>query len=86
LCLALPTMIDWTTQRLALRESTNRIRFSTAFLAGFSLDFYLLSVVNSVHKMVFLFVIFGFIVIFSSIDRRPIIIETSSEEQEHITE
>lgn len=71
LSLALPTILDWTTQRLALRESTNRIRFSTAVLAGFSIEWYLLSFVDMIHKILFLAVIFGFVLVFSSIDRRP---------------
>ncbi len=82
LCLALPTMVDWTTQRLALRESTNRIRFATAVLGGFSIEWYLLSFVNMIHKILFLAAIFGFIMIFSTIDRRPQAIETVFEEQD----
>jgi uncharacterized membrane protein len=80
LCIALPTMVDWTSQRLALRESTNQIRFSTAFIAGFSLDWYLLSRVHILHKTIFLFFIFAFIVFFASIDRRPQHSENATEE------
>jgi uncharacterized membrane protein len=79
LCLALPTLLDWTTQRLALRESTNRIRFFTAVLAGFSIEWYLLSFVNMIHKILFLAAIFGFVLVFSAVDRRPQPPETSEE-------
>ncbi len=84
LCLALPTMLDWTTQRLALRESTNRIRFFTAILGGFSLEWYLLSFVNMIHKILFLAAIFAFILIFSTIDRRPKPPETSEHNGEEL--
>jgi uncharacterized membrane protein len=84
LCLALPTLLDWTTQRLALRESTNRTRFFTAVLAGFSLEWYLLSFVNMIHKILFLAVIFGFILAFSSIDRRPQPPEPAEQEDEDL--
>ncbi len=80
LVLALPTLIDWVTQRLALRESTNRIRFITALLAGFSLAWYLVAPVTIPHKLIFLFIILGFISIFSFVDRRPPDTTETSEE------
>jgi len=68
---ALPTLIDWSTQRLALRESTNRLRFTSAFLAGFALVLYLLAAVTLVHKLFFLFGVLAYISLFSLVDRRP---------------
>lgn len=79
--LGLPTMIDWSTQRLALRESTNRLRFATAFLAGFSLVLYLLSAVTLVHKLFFLFGVLAYVSLFSLVDRRPPSESGSSTEQ-----
>lgn len=35
--LALPLAVDGTTQRLGLRESTNKLRFATGLLAGYGL-------------------------------------------------
>jgi uncharacterized membrane protein len=69
--LALPTMIDWSTQRLALRESTNRLRFATAFLGGFALVLYLLAAVTLIHKLFFLFGVLAYVSLFSLVDRRP---------------
>jgi uncharacterized membrane protein len=80
--MALPTLIDWVTQRLALRESTNRIRFSTALLAGFSFAWYLVAPISLPHKIIFLFIFLTFISIFSFIDRRPPIITEISEEED----
>ncbi len=81
LSMALPTVIDWTTQRLALRQSTNKIRFATAFLAGFSLAWYLIAPVQILHKVLFLFAFLTFISIFSFVDRRkPTLTENSQEE------
>lgn len=71
LSLALPTIVDWCTQRLALRESTNRLRFVSAFLAGIALAWYLLAAVTLVHKVFFLFGVLAFIALFSLVDRRP---------------
>jgi len=34
----LPPMIDWSSQYIGFRESTNRIRFATGFLLGFSIS------------------------------------------------
>ena len=80
--LALPTMIDWTTQRLALRESTNRLRFASAFLAGFALVLYLLAAVTLVHKLLFLFGVLAYVTLFSLVDRRPPPESGSSTEQQ----
>jgi uncharacterized membrane protein len=79
--LALPTMIDWSTQRLALRESTNRLRFATAFLGGFALVLYLLAAVTLIHKLFFLFGVLAYISLFSLVDRRPQPESGSSTEQ-----
>lgn len=87
LAIAMPTLIDWITQRLALRESTNRIRFTTALLAGFSLAWYLIAPVTLLHKLIFLFIILAFISIFSFIDRRPPTpVETIEEENSESSE
>jgi uncharacterized membrane protein len=67
---ALPAMLDWTTQRLAWRESRNAIRFWTALPAGFSLSWYLLSPVSFLIKVPVLFGVLIFLVIFGFIDRR----------------
>jgi uncharacterized membrane protein len=68
---ALPTLIDWSSQRLALRESTNRLRFGSAFAAGIALVWYLLAAVTLVHKLFFLFGVLAFVSLFSLVDRRP---------------
>ena len=72
LLFALPTILDWTTQRLALRESTNPLRFISAFLAGFALAWYLIVPISLLTKLLFLVVVFSFIGLFSFIDRRPL--------------
>ena len=71
LLLALPAMLDWTTQRLAWRESRNGIRFWTALPAGFSLSWYLISPVSFIIKVPVLFGVLVFLVVFGLIDRRP---------------
>jgi len=71
LLMALPAMLDWTTQRLAWRESRNAIRFWTALPAGFSLSWYLLTPVSFIVKVPVLFSVLIFLVIFGFIDRRP---------------
>lgn len=71
LSLSLPAMIDWSTQRLALRESRNGIRFWTALPTGFALSWYLLSPVSFIVKIPVLIGVLIFIAIFGFIDRRP---------------
>ncbi len=78
--LALPTLLDWTTQRLALRKSSNPIRFGTALFGGLSLAWYLIVPITLFFKLVFLFFIMLFVSVFSFIDRRPPL-ETSEEEK-----
>lgn len=80
--LALPTMVDWSTQRLALRESTNRLRFASAFSAGVALVWYLLAAVTLVHKLFFLFGVLAFVSLFSLVDRRPRS-QDESEKKQH---
>lgn len=69
--LALPAMLDWTTQRLAWRESRNVIRFWSALPAGFSLSWYLLSPISLLVKILVMIGLLSFLVIFGRIDRRP---------------
>ena len=71
LLLALPAMLDWTTQRLAWRESRNAIRFGTALPAGLSLSWYLVSPVSFIIKIPVLFGVLVFLAVFGLIDRRP---------------
>lgn len=80
--LALPTIIDWSTQRLALRESTNRLRFASALLAGFALVLYLLAAVTLIHKILFLFGVLVYVSLFSLIDRRAYP-ESGSSTEDH---
>jgi uncharacterized membrane protein len=68
--LALPAMIDWSTQRLALRESRNSLRFGTGFPAGFSLSWFLLAPIDFLYKIPTLFAVLIFLLVFSKIDRR----------------
>jgi uncharacterized membrane protein len=68
--MGIPTIVDWTTQRLALRESTNSLRFFSAFFAGFALTWYVTSPVTFFVKIGFLLAIVGFIALFTLIDRR----------------
>ena len=72
LLLALPAMLDWTTQRLAWRDSRNAIRFGTALPAGFSLSWYLISPVSFIVKIPVLFGVLIFLAVFGLIDRRPL--------------
>ncbi len=70
--LALPALIDWTTQRLALRVSRNAIRFWTALPAGFSLSWYLLAPVLFIVKLPVLLGVLILLAIFGFIDRRDL--------------
>ncbi len=79
ICFALPAIIDWTTQRLALRVSRNGIRFWTALPAGFSLSWYLFSPVSFLVKIPVLIAILLFLALFMFIDRRSY--PESSEEE-----
>ena len=67
---SLPAIIDWTTQRLALRESRNGIRFWTALPTGFALSWYLISPVSFLVKIPVLVGVLLFLAIFFFIDRR----------------
>jgi uncharacterized membrane protein len=69
--LALPAMLDWTTQRLAWRESRNAIRFWTALPAGFSLSWYIVAPVSFFIKIPVLIGVLVFLAVFGFIDRRP---------------
>jgi uncharacterized membrane protein len=84
--LALPTLLDWTSQRLALRESKNTIRFGTALLGGLSLAWYLVAPITLFFKLVFLFVIMLFVLLFSFIDRRPPLEPSEEKENEKTME
>ncbi len=77
--ISLPAILDWTTQRLALRESRNGIRFGTALPTGFALSWYLLSPVSILVKIPVLVAVLLFLIIFSYIDKRPP--EVSSQEE-----
>jgi len=68
--LSLPAIFDWTTQRLALRESRNGIRFWTALPAGFALSWYLISSVSFLVKIPVLVGVLLFLAVFFFIDRR----------------
>ena len=68
--LALPAMLDWTTQRLALRVSRNGIRFWTALPAGFSLSWYLISPVSFLVKIPVMIGVLLFLAVFFFVDRR----------------
>lgn len=77
--ISLPAILDWTTQRLALRESRNGIRFGTALPTGFALSWYLLSPVSILLKIPVLVAVLLFLLIFSYIDRRPPIVPSQEE-------
>lgn len=77
--ISLPAILDWTTQRLALRESRNGIRFGTALPTGFALSWYLLSPVSILVKIPVLVAVLLFLIIFSYIDKRTP--EVSSQEE-----
>ena len=68
--ISLPAILDWTTQRLALRESRNRIRFWTALPTGFALSWYLISPVSFLVKIPVMVGVLIFLAIFFFIDRR----------------
>ena len=68
--LALPAMLDWSTQRLALRESRNALRFGTGLPAGFSLVWYLMSPNGFILKIPVFIGVLLFLVVFGKIDRR----------------
>lgn len=68
--LSLPAIVDWSTQRLALRESRNGIRFWTALPTGFALSWYLISPVSFVVKIPVMVGVLLFLAIFYFIDRR----------------
>ncbi len=69
--ISLPAILDWTSQRLAFRESRNGIRFWTALPTGFALSWYLLSPVSFLVKLPVLVIVLLFLAIFFFIDRRP---------------
>lgn len=81
--LALPAMLDWTTQRLAWRESRNAVRFWTALPAGFSLSWYLLSPVSLTVKLLVLIGVLVFLVVFGFIDRRPLYVPSEKTSNEN---
>ncbi len=68
--MAVSAILDWTTQRLALRESRNAIRFWTAIPAGFALSWYLFSPVNFLVKIPVMVAVLLFLGVFFFIDRR----------------
>ena len=68
--LALPAMLDWSTQRLALRESRNALRFGTGLPAGFTLVWYLVSPNGFILKIPVFIGVLLFLVVFGKIDRR----------------
>ncbi|MFX1566339.1 MAG: DUF2085 domain-containing protein [Promethearchaeota archaeon] len=68
--ISLPAILDWTTQRLALRESRNGIRFWTALPTGFALSWYLVSPVSFLMKIPVMVVVLLFLAVFFFIDRR----------------
>ncbi|MFX1509308.1 MAG: DUF2085 domain-containing protein [Promethearchaeota archaeon] len=68
--ISLPAIVDWTTQRLALRESRNGIRFWTALPTGFALSWYLVSPVSFIIKIPVMVAVLLFLAIFFFIDRR----------------
>ena len=80
---SVPAILDWTTQRLALRESRNGIRFWTALPAGFSLSWYLLSPVSFLIKLPVLIAVLLLLTVFFFIDRR-IYPESTNAQQENV--
>jgi uncharacterized membrane protein len=68
--ISLPAILDWTTQRLAMRESQNGIRFWTALPTGFALSWYLISPVSFLVKIPVLIGVLIFLAVFFFIDRR----------------
>ncbi|MFW9831599.1 MAG: DUF2085 domain-containing protein [Candidatus Thorarchaeota archaeon] len=80
--ISIPAIVDWSTQRLAFRESRNGIRFWTALPTGFALSWYLLSPVSFFVKLPVLVSVLLFIVIFSFIDKRPLYDEITEAEVE----
>jgi hypothetical protein len=68
--ISLPAILDWTTQRLALRESRNGIRFWTALPTGFGLSWYLVSPVSFIIKIPVMVAVLLFLAVFFFIDRR----------------
>ena len=81
--ISLPAILDWTTQRLAIRESRNGIRFWTALPAGFALSWYLLSPVSFLIKLPVLVAVLLFLTVFFFIDRRTYP-EQTNEQQENL--
>ena len=79
--ISFPAMLDWTTQRLALRESRNGIRFCTALPAGFALSWYLLSPVSFLIKLPVLVAVLLFLTVFFFIDRRTYTESTSVQKE-----
>ena len=80
--LALPAMLDWSTQRLALRESRNALRFGTGLPAGFTLSWYLLAPIDFSIKIPVFIGVLIFLVVFGYIDRRTPSESESLENQE----
>lgn len=82
--ISLPAILDWTTQRLALRESRNGIRFWTSLPTGFALSWYLVSPVSFIVKIPVMVAVLLFLAIFFFIDRRtyPEATNESDENQE----
>jgi uncharacterized membrane protein len=68
--LALPAMLDWSTQRLALRESRNALRFGTGLPAGFALSWYLIAPIDFSIKIPVFIGVLIFLAVFGYIDRR----------------
>ncbi|MFX1342920.1 MAG: DUF2085 domain-containing protein [Promethearchaeota archaeon] len=82
--LALPAMLDWSTQRLALRESRNALRFGTGLPAGFSLIWYLVSPNGFILKIPVFIGVLIFLIVFGKIDRRTL--PKSELEEDYETE
>jgi uncharacterized membrane protein len=78
---SLPAILDWTTQRLALRESRNGIRFWTAMPAGFALSWYLISPVSFLVKIPVMIMVLLFLVVFFFIDRRTYSNDTDQKKE-----
>jgi len=82
--LALPAMVDWSTQRLALRESRNALRFGTGLPAGYSLIWYLVSPNGFILKIPVFIGVLIFLIVFGKIDRRTL--HESELEEDYETE
>lgn len=57
LTLAMPSIMDWTTQTLGLRQSNNNLRFTTGFLEGAGIQLLSLIETSSLIKLLLLLTI-----------------------------